>query len=314
MRTLIAYATSSGRWRWLLTVLAVLVVAAQVTSSTRAAELRPLSRPSPVESFSPRPSDKLSYSPDGRWVLVGDDCVDPDSPHEQAECRWTLVQVEDAARSTWRVPGVSASWSQNASTFVISTKDRGVLIGEARSGDVPRLIPVDAGLITPSVSPSGLRLAAQVVGAQDDLMSAIQESPGLVVLDLKSGRSEVLPAQNGDTFSPFFISETVLGYGDVVSDGGVGRVALFSHDLSTGERSQLTNMDPTRITSVMSEPPLVLEDGRLIYDSDDSIDQALPSIYELHMATRVIRKIGEGRHLVFQDGRVRALQSAERSR
>jgi murein DD-endopeptidase MepM/ murein hydrolase activator NlpD len=213
-------------------------------------------------------------SPNGSDILTSKHCSWSGNPHEAPACDVQLTK-QDGSDAGWTIPAVVfAVWSADGSTFALEDTDHHLYIGSLQNS--PTMI---AGRYTvPALSPSGRQLAAQKLGKGKHILDQIQNSPGIILQDLKTGSERIIVSK--DVYAPFFISEERLGFGS----GRKAQLAtLYMIDLYDNRVTQLSNRTGNlkKADPFPTAPPIATKDGGKLTFS--AIENGQEQIYDLSL-------------------------------
>lgn len=222
-------------------------------------EKQPITPPKRVESESSTPALSLVIpSPTGSGTIMSASCRESKNPHEPSSCNARLVN-EDGADAGWEVENVVfGAWSRDGSSVALEDAEHRVTV--ARLDESPTTIP--GFYVTPSLSPNGTKLIAVELGPEGDALTRIGTSPGIILIDLKTGNGEIVLTD--DVYMPFFIDENRIGYGS----GGDDQIAsLYMFDLRTEKSVKMTNRDadPQTLDPMPIAPPIATDNGTLLF-------------------------------------------------
>ena len=201
--------------------------------------------------------DLFVTSPASQGALRGTNCRMADSLHDFPTCDLDLVTPD--GRRAWSVPNIMyVAWSSNGKRAVLEDRDHRIWVG----GPEEAPIALRNLYSVPAISPSGRRLAAQVLGPGEDFFEQLENSPGIVLLDAHGGVQRMIGPPGA--FGAFFLDEQTLGFG---WGGAEGIASIYLTDLRSDFRRKLTNLrqnqripDPFPIA-----PPIAGENGNMLF-------------------------------------------------
>lgn len=182
-----------------------------------------------------------SFSPDGKLLAF--------TAQRQGKDVLYLLDVEKrrtVRRIDLPLEGVtSPGWSADSRQLVVSGNNGGITdlyIVDADGKNFRRLTNDRWGALQPQWSPDGKRIAFVTDRSEDASMEVLRLSPWrIAILDLETGRTELLPDQSGHNLNPQWAPDSrSLAY---ISDRAPSQAQnVFLYDFDTRDHYQLTNV------------------------------------------------------------------------